>query len=100
MNRRSLLILFAGLALAGTTGCKKSANSAESAELKSLTVDEVDQRIAAKDGKTFIFDNNPEDRFASGHVPTATWLDYEKVTAKDLPADKGAMLVFYCASEL
>lgn len=94
MNRRILLSLIAALAVFLAFGCKKSE------ELKSLTIDEVNQRIAAKDGKTFVYDNNPEDHFASGHVPTARWVDYEHVTAQDLPADKGATLIFYCASEL
>jgi 3-mercaptopyruvate sulfurtransferase SseA len=65
-----------------------------------LTVDEVATRIAAHDGKTYVFDNNPKDRFEKSHVPGARWLDYDNVTAADLPADKGATLVFYCASEL
>jgi hypothetical protein len=71
-----------------------------SGDLKSLTVDEVATRIAAHDGKTFLFDNNPRDRYAKSHLPGAKWLDYSKVTVADLPADKGATLVFYCASEL
>ncbi|HEY1696616.1 MAG TPA: rhodanese-like domain-containing protein [Polyangiaceae bacterium] len=98
MTRRVLLSLFAILAClalgVGTLGCAKST------DLKSLTVDEVATRIAAHDGKTYVFDNNPKDRFEKSHVPGAKWLDYDNVTAADLPADKGATLVFYCASEL
>ena len=71
-----------------------------SPELKSMTVDEVAARIAAHDGKTFVFDDNPKDRFARGHLPGAHWVAGREPTQADLPADKGAMLVFYCASEL
>jgi 3-mercaptopyruvate sulfurtransferase SseA len=100
MPRRLLLCLLATLALAlvGGAGCSRAFSP--SADLRSLTVDEVSSRIAANDGKTFIYDNNERDRYAKSHVPGAHWLDYDKVTAADLPADKTATLVFYCASEL
>lgn len=100
MQRRLALsvLVAAALALAGLTGCSRA--SSPSAELHALTVDEVAARVAANDSKTFIYDNNPRDRYAKSHVPGAHWLDYDKVTASDLPADKGATLVFYCASEL
>ena len=72
----------------------------QSPALKSLTIDEVATRVAAKDGKSFFFDNNSKESFAAGHVPGAHWVAYDSVTAADLPADKSATLVFYCASEL
>jgi hypothetical protein len=70
-----------------------------SPELKTLTVEEVAARVAAHDGRTFIFDDNPHDRFVKGHVPGAHWVGHEPTQA-DLPADRSATLVFYCASEL
>ena len=94
MTRRMLLSLLVVVAAVGLVGCTKSS------DLKALTVDQVAARVAANDGKTFIYDNNPKDRFAKSHVPGAKWLDYDNVTAADLPADKTATLVFYCASEL
>jgi hypothetical protein len=102
MPRRLLLTMFAAVALAAAAmllGCSRS-SVPSSSELKTLTVDEVAARIAAHDGKTFVFDDNPSDRYAKSHVPGAKWLDEENVTAADLPADKGATLIFYCASEL
>jgi hypothetical protein len=100
MPRRFVLTLLAALALA-LLGCSRSSSSVPSpGELKTLSVDEVAALVAAHDGKTFIYDNNPKDRFERSHVPGAKWLDDENVTAADLPADKGARLVFYCASEL
>jgi hypothetical protein len=68
--------------------------------LKELTVDQVAARIALNDGQTVLYDCNGEDRFDKGHVPGARWVQYDAVTAADLPAEKGTMLVFYCASEL
>jgi hypothetical protein len=70
------------------------------ADLKTLTVDQVAARVAAHDGKTFVFDDNPHDVYARGHVPGAHWVASSEPTAAELPADHGAMLVFYCASEL
>lgn len=96
MNRRTVLSLLALTALAGTA-CSRSK---EEANLKSLTVDEVSTRLAANDGKTFVFDNNPKDRYDKGHVPGARWVDFKAVKESDLPADKGATLIFYCANEL
>ena len=103
MQRRLALSIVAAttltlVALLGLMGCSRA--SSPSSELHSLTVDEVAARIAANDGKTFVYDNNPKDRYAKSHVPGAHWLDYDTVSASDLPADKTATLVFYCASEL
>lgn len=88
--RRGSLILFSGALL--ILACKSD-------NLRTLTVDEVAARVAAKDGHTFVYDDNPQDRFAKGHVPGAKWLEHEPTQA-DLPTDKGATLIFYCASEL
>jgi hypothetical protein len=92
MLHRRALLLAAGalLALACTHG----------PALKELTVDQVAARIALNDGQTVLYDCNGKDRFDKGHVPGARWVQYDAVTAADLPADKGTMLVFYCASEL
>ena len=82
--------------------CSKDSGTSAAApahELKSLTVDQVATRLAAKDGKTFIYDNNTKESWVKGHVPSATWLDDEHVTAGALPSDKAAMLIFYCHNE-
>ncbi len=93
-----VLTLLVALA-AALLGCSRS-SVPSSGELKRLTVDQVAARIALNDGKTYVFDNNPHDRFVKSHVPGAKWVDDESVTAAVLPADKGATLIFYCASEL
>ena len=62
-----------------------------------LTVDQVNADIAKKDA--FIFDNNSKESYASGHVPGAKWVAFDKVAASDLPSDKNAKLVFYCGNE-
>ena len=63
----------------------------------SLTPQQVSARL--KEKNFFVFDNNETARFQKGHVPGAKWLNPYAVKATDLPADKSATLVFYCASE-
>jgi hypothetical protein len=98
MQRRLFVFLLPGViaALAALPGIT---SASPSPELKRLTVEQVAARIAAKDGKTFIYDNNSKESWAGGHVPGAKWLEDDKVTAADLPADKGALLIFYCHNE-
>ena len=62
-----------------------------------LTIEEVEKRLADK--ALFLFDNNPAAVYKDGHLPKAKWVDYKNLAARDLPADKGATLVFYCANE-
>ena len=94
----TLLLVFASAARAGDV-----APPAEKApEFKSLTVAEVRARIEAqskKGEKVYIFDNNPRERFDRSHLPGAVWLKHDDVKASDLPVDKSAALVFYCANE-
>ncbi len=103
------------IALAGAACSRGSTPSAEAApapaaatsaaaphseaDLKTLTVGEVDQLIQESTGKAFIYDNNPKAIFDAGHLPTATWMNFLSVTADVLPKDKAATLVFYCANE-
>jgi len=98
MQRRSFALLLAAAAVALVSSSSTS-SAGPAPELKKLTVDQVATRIAAKDGKTFVFDNNSKDSWSSGHVPGARWLDQDNVTAAALPPDKTATLIFYCHNE-
>jgi hypothetical protein len=103
LTRRALVALGLGaLGLASLGGCSagdktRAAASGAAETVGELTVDEVEARIAKKDGSFFVFDVNPKEVFEAGHVPTAKWI--EEVQASVLPADKTASLVFYCANE-
>ncbi len=70
----------------------------EKPPFKEMSLDEVEKRVNAKDGKTFVFDANPEEVFAKNHVPGAVFVPDEGVTASLLPANKSATLIFYCAN--
>lgn len=93
---RTTLLWAALLAALAVTACSRSA----SAELKTLTVEQVAAKVAAHDGKTFVYDDNPKDRYVKGHIPGARWVESGDVTAAILATDKTSTLVFYCASEL
>jgi hypothetical protein len=58
---------------------------------------EVQQRLTQ--ANTFVYDNNSRSTFDRGHVPGAKWVDHSNVQASDLPADKTATLIFYCAND-
>ena len=66
---------------------------------KPVSVDDVAQKVAASEPKTFVFDCNQKETFASGHVPKAKWLEHNKLDAAALPGEKDATLIFYCGSE-
>lgn len=85
------VVLFLGLLGSGSGSARAAAEP-----FGRLSVDQVASMLG-KPG-TFIYDNNSRESFASGHVPGATWLDYDSVKASDLPKDKTATLIFYCAN--
>jgi len=102
-----LVALVAALSLTGAMGCAKKAGDASEHGAKNdafgrLTIDELETKMKeSKEGKLslFIFDNNGKSVYEKGHVPGAKWLDSDNVQASDLPADKEATLVFYCAND-
>lgn len=47
-----------------------------------------------------VIDVNSMQSFAKAHVPGARHLDPDAFAATDLPADKAALLVFYCSNPL
>ena len=110
MTRTSTLGLCLLLALAAFPACKKPTAEphkdgvAEDGKepFGKLTIDELETRMTAAkagQGKLAIFDNNQRERFDKGHIPGAKWVKFDDVQAKDLPSDKQATLVFYCANE-
>jgi hypothetical protein len=116
MNRRKTvflaLVALGTLGFAGV-GCaqKKAPAGAAAAPSASATDHEPFGRFsiadleakmqAAKAGqlKLFIYDNNSQERYKKSHLPGAKWVNYEAITENDLPKDKDATLVFYCANE-
>lgn len=51
-----------------------------------------------QEGKAFAFDVNSRQSWEQARVPGAITLDPTSYDAGDLPADKGAHLVFYCSN--
>jgi rhodanese-related sulfurtransferase len=84
------------MALAMLLACA-AAGRAETDKFGELTVDDVAKKL--HDKTAHVFDCNPREEWAAGHVPGAKWVDFSHVTAADLPADKKATLIFYCENE-
>jgi len=71
------------------------------AEEKQVKTAELEKLVAQgpEKGKYTLFDARPFPKFAEGHIPTAQSLpfpSFEKEQGK-LPADKGSLVIFYCA---
>ncbi|MCM8750067.1 rhodanese-like domain-containing protein [Thermomicrobiaceae bacterium CFH 74404] len=64
-------------------------------QVPEISVDEVAGRLGQ--GDLYVFDVNPRERWARGHVPGALNLDPADFTIADLPEDRTATLVFYCS---
>lgn len=47
-----------------------------------------------------VYDANSRETYENSHVPGATWIEFDSLTAASLPAEKDARLVFYCANEM
>ena len=95
---RTLLFGLA-LSLAAATGCNSdktaSADKAKE-EIPALSMDEVQKGIEAKT-LTAVDCNGDRTRKKMGTLPGAILVtDEEQFAATELPADKGAKLVFYC----
>lgn len=64
-------------------------------DIPELTVEEVAARLG--EPGFHVIDNNGAGRWKRSHVPGAKNLNAHTFGASDLPADKTATLVFYCA---
>ncbi|HWR58205.1 MAG TPA: rhodanese-like domain-containing protein [Thermodesulfovibrionales bacterium] len=69
-----------------------------------ISLDELKKLLAAGPEKSrlTLVDSRPPSMFVEGHIPGAVSLPYPKfseLAPKVLPADKNALVVFYCAGE-
>ncbi len=87
ISQLSALVLFAALALPAMAATR------DPEPFGTLTVEQVATDLA-KPG-VYLLDANPEHVYAAGHLPGAKLVSYRLKTS-DLPADKGAKLIFYC----
>jgi hypothetical protein len=99
---RNYLFLIAMGAAVAAPACSKTDSQAEakpaaSEEVPSLTMDEVEKGIADKTLQAADC-NHPKLRKGKGVVPGAILISApDSFAATELPADKTAKLVFYCA---
>ena len=99
MNYKAIALCVA-LAAPAAFACDGSENHAEAAPLKKVTVTELAQLTSAK--KATVLDaNNNEFRAKNGVIPGAILLtSSSEFAVSELPANKDAKLVFYCASTM
>lgn len=83
----------------GTSGSESSSSDEAAPRFAMVTVDQVAARVEAHDAHLAVFDANGRETYDSHHVPGATWVHYDSITADVLPADHATSLVFYCANE-
>jgi hypothetical protein len=93
-------LISAVLGIAAVSGCsrdKPPAGEVSTENLPTITVEEVDQGIAANQ-VTAIDCNGDKTRQKHGIVPGAVLItDEETFAPSDLPADKTRKLAFYCS---
>ena len=64
------------------------------------TISPADVSRMVQERRVTVLDLNAPGRWAEAHVPGAMNLDPLNWSEHDLPADKGASLVFYCSNPL
>lgn len=72
----------------------------ENNDFKWMTPQELKAKmdeVEAKQATPFVLiDSRNPARYAAGHLKGARLLPWKEMKESDLPADKGAMVVFYC----
>lgn len=84
---------------ASSSGSESSSTAEAAPRFHQISVADVAARVEAHDASLAVFDANHRETFDEHHVPGATWVHYDQVTADVLPADHATSLVFYCANE-
>lgn len=94
----SLLLAACGGGTSSSTASTTETSGTESAEaFATITVEAVAAGIAPEASpRLAVFDANDRETYDSGHVPGATWVHYDSLTASILPSDTAAPVVFYC----
>lgn len=82
------------VALVAAVGCATATGPEPFAQ---ITVDEVSSRLGQPG--FHVLDANGPEKFAQARVPGARQVHFKNLTEEDLPADRAATLVFYCANE-
>lgn len=103
---RNSFLLLVSAALVGACGSPSSSSSETSSSAASSGSEASPaftnvsvEAVAARAPSVAVFDANSRETFDLHHVPGATWVHYDSVTADVLPADPSTPLVFYCANE-
>jgi rhodanese-related sulfurtransferase len=60
-----------------------------------LSLNEVRALMDRKEA-LYIYDANDRESYLKGHIPGARWVQYNGVTAAELPPARDSKLIFYC----
>jgi rhodanese-related sulfurtransferase len=60
-----------------------------------LSLSEVRALMDRKEA-AYIYDASDRESYLKGHIPGARWVQYNALTAAELPPTKDAKLIFYC----
>ena len=99
MKKLILLVAIAmNVVACGGSQTSTSTTTAETSEsLATITV--ADVAAGLSNGTVRVYDANRQETFNEHHVPGATWVHYENLSAEVLPEDRSQKIVFYCANE-
>ena len=105
MNRHACLALLLAACGGSSTPAAAPATSesagAEADRFAMVELEDVAARIDASSAEhpLALLDANSRHTYDEHHLPTARWVDYDALTAEQLPADHAEPLVFYCHDE-
>ena len=98
MRKLLLIAMLAASACSKSEGGGTGSAAAADVKIPDITVDQLDHDLQAK-AATPVDCNGERTRKKAGVVPGAIIIsDEDTYAATELPADKGAKLVFYCAN--
>lgn len=86
-----------GSAANGSAGGEATQNRGS---FRQIAVEDVSRQLGRSREEFAVYDANARETYDAQHVPGATWVDYDGVTAAQLPPQHDALLVFYCANEM
>lgn len=94
-----VLAIWMSVATNSAVAGDESAQSTKASAQQVRSLSPADVHSLVRDARALVFDASPTDIFTKYRIPGAKRVEYDQVSARDLPADKTATIVFYCMNE-